>query len=262
MSTPRWSVARAVRAIEGALDGRTHALLTLSEHEEAEAPRARPTERVRPIIDLRDFTPLSEVDRRAARLELGWHNDERIHLCVGRLCPGKPQRALAQAWRKHAGPGDRLLLVGDGEDRPAIEGLAGDNIELLGWRNDMARLMGAADALLVPSLGEGFSLVILEALACGTPVFSTSVGGSEIIAAGDGRIVTTAEEVVRAALASPLTPASAEDRVTRAERHHTFASLDTVAEEFLAIYHRTAGRDRSTIDLREETADRPAESAH
>lgn len=255
LSTQRRLVARAVRTIESRLDRRTHTLLTLSEHEEAEAPRVRRTERVRPIVDLGDFGPMSDRDRRAARLELGWHRGERIHLCVGELSARKNQVALAQAWHKHAGGNDRLVLVGDGAQRAEIEDLCADNIDLLGWRNDIGRLMGAADSLLVSSLGEGFSLVILEALATGLPVFSTSVGGSEIITGDDGRIVTTAEEVVRAVLASPLPAHTHEDRMARAQRHRSAASVETVADEFIDIYHRTAGRGSAVIDLRPEASD-------
>jgi len=74
-------------------------------------------------------------------------------------------------------PECRLVIVGDGEQRPALEGLVGDHVELLGWRNDIARLMAAADSLVVPSLGEGFSLVILEALASGCFPLGTYFAG-------------------------------------------------------------------------------------
>ncbi|MDW3220185.1 MAG: sugar transferase [Acidimicrobiales bacterium] len=251
LSTRRTVVKKMVQTIERRLDRRTHTLLTLSEHEEAEAPKARTTERVRPIVNLAGFEPMAEVDRIEARLEVGWAKDERIHVCVGELSHRKNQLALAQAWKRHAGERDRLVFIGDGALRAQIEHLSSDRIQLLGWRNDIARLMGAADSLVVPSLGEGFSLVILEALATGLPVFSTSIGGTEIIAMDDGRVVTTPEEVVRAAIASPLPDGDHDERIARAQRHQSAASLETVADEFIEIYAKAVGREQDIVDLTE-----------
>ena len=251
LSTRRKTVKRAVQAIESRLDRRTHTLLTLSEHEAAEAPKARQAERVRPIVDLTGFEPMGEKERIETRLELGWGRDERIHICVGELSHRKNQLALATAWKKHAGDPDRLVFIGDGAERGAIESLCSDRIQLLGWRNDCNRLMGAADSLVVPSLGEGFSLVILEALATGLPVFSTSIGGTEIIASDDGRVVTTPEEVVRAAIASRLPDGTHDERHARAHRHQTAASLETVADEFIEIYAKAVGRTHDIVDLRD-----------
>ncbi|GJM39157.1 MAG: hypothetical protein DHS20C19_25240 [Acidimicrobiales bacterium] len=256
LSTRRTVVKKMVQTIERRLDRRTHTLLTLSEHEEAQAPKARTTERVRPIVNLAGFEPMAEVDRIEARLELGWAKDERIHVCVGELSHRKNQLALAQAWKRHADDRDRLVFIGDGSLRAQIEHLSSDRIQLLGWRNDIARLMGAADSLVVPSLGEGFSLVILEALATGLPVFSTSIGGTEIIASDDGRVVTTPEEVVRAAIASRLPDGDHDERIARAQRHQSAASLETVADEFIEIYAKAVGREQDIVDLTElESAD-------
>jgi len=258
LSTRRKSVKKVVQAIERRLDRRTHTLLTLSEHEAAEAPKARSAERVRPIVDLTGFEPMAETDRIKMRLELGWGKDERIHICVGELSHRKNQLALATAWKKHAGERDRLVFIGDGAIRESIEGLCSDRIQLLGWREDVSHIMGAADALVVPSLGEGFSLVILEALATGLAVFSTSIGGTEIIANDDGRVCITPEEVVRAAIASGLPDGTAEERRARALRHQTAASLETVADEFIEIYARAVGREHDIVDLRETEDDKQA----
>lgn len=62
-------------------------MLTLSEHEAAEAPNARQAERVRPIVDLTGFEPMVEKERLETRLELGWGKAERIHICVGETQP-------------------------------------------------------------------------------------------------------------------------------------------------------------------------------
>ncbi len=240
-STRRRVSARAVRSIEHALDGRADVLLTLSEQEAADAPRRRPSERVRPIVDLSPFGPLPDVERRGARLEYGWAPDQRVHLCVGELSHRKNQIPLATAWRRLAGPSDRLVFVGDGPAREAVEE-TDERVLILGWREDIPRLMAAADTLVVPSLGEGFSLVILEALASGLPVFTTPVGGSEAIHDNDGAIRGSVNDVVRAAVSSTLPDCEPVDRVLRAQRHQESASVDTVADDFVGIYLRTLDR--------------------
>jgi N-acetyl-alpha-D-glucosaminyl L-malate synthase BshA len=76
----------------------------------------------------------------------------------------------------------KLLLVGDGPERPKAEWLAGthsvsDDVLFMGKQNDMAPLLSIADILLLPSENESFGLVALEAMACEVPVIATRVGG-------------------------------------------------------------------------------------
>jgi N-acetyl-alpha-D-glucosaminyl L-malate synthase BshA len=76
----------------------------------------------------------------------------------------------------------KLLLVGDGPDRPKAEwlaetqGVSGD-VLFLGKQSDMAPLLSIADVLLLPSENESFGLVALEAMACEVPVVATRIGG-------------------------------------------------------------------------------------
>ncbi|RPI05662.1 MAG: glycosyltransferase [Zetaproteobacteria bacterium] len=76
----------------------------------------------------------------------------------------------------------RLLLIGDGQDRPEALHLAetfgvkGDVI-FLGKQDDVESLLAVADLLLLPSADEAFGLAALEGMSCGVPVVATSVGG-------------------------------------------------------------------------------------
>jgi glycosyltransferase involved in cell wall biosynthesis len=77
----------------------------------------------------------------------------------------------------------RLLIVGDGPCRAELEHLINElglssRVHLLGERDDIPRVLRALDIFTLPSLGEGISNVILEAMATGLPVVATRVGGN------------------------------------------------------------------------------------
>lgn len=76
----------------------------------------------------------------------------------------------------------RLILVGDGPDRSECERLCRelnlcDKVKFLGKQEGLVEIMNASDLFLIPSQSESFGLAALEAMACGLPVVSSSVGG-------------------------------------------------------------------------------------
>jgi N-acetyl-alpha-D-glucosaminyl L-malate synthase BshA len=84
----------------------------------------------------------------------------------------------------------RLLMVGDGPERPKAEWLANthgvaEDVTFVGKQNDMSQFLATADILLLPSELESFGLVALEAMACEVPVIATRVGGiPEVVRSG------------------------------------------------------------------------------
>ena len=77
----------------------------------------------------------------------------------------------------------KLLLVGDGPERPKAEWLAetqgvSQDVLFVGKQSDMAPFLSIADILLLPSENESFGLVALEAMACEVPVIATRIGGT------------------------------------------------------------------------------------
>ena len=108
---------------------------------------------------------------------------------VARLSPEKDVATLIHAV-KHAsqllGPQQAALsleIVGDGPTRPQLESLSrslglGDTIRFLGERSDIPLLLANASMFVLPSLTEGISLTLLEAMARGLPVVATRVGGN------------------------------------------------------------------------------------
>jgi sugar transferase (PEP-CTERM/EpsH1 system associated) len=102
------------------------------------------------------------------------------------------QPALRQSWR--------LVMVGDGPLREqALQVLAGAGVADLAWlpgeRRDVPEIMQSLSCFVLPSLAEGISNTILEAMACGLPVVATAVGGNaELVAAGrTGEVVPAAD---------------------------------------------------------------------
>ncbi|MEO0966718.1 MAG: glycosyltransferase, partial [Planctomycetota bacterium] len=87
-------------------------------------------------------------------------------------------------------PDARLVLVGDGDLRPALEQAAwdhgvADHTLFAGVRDDVHALMPGADVFLLSSLSEGISVTLLEAMAAALPVVATDVGGNpEVVAHG------------------------------------------------------------------------------
>lgn len=101
-------------------------------------------------------------------------------LMVGALTPNKNQRlaiALLAAW-----PDAELTLVGDGEEGPALRTLAAqlgvaERVHWMGWQSDTGRFYRESDVCLLLSQHEAAPFVLLEAMACGTPVVAARVGG-------------------------------------------------------------------------------------
>ncbi len=116
-------------------------------------------------------------------------------LAVGHLVPVKAQDLIIGALPLL--PGVRLVLAGDGPDRAKLEALAlelqvGDRVTFLGAvpQAQLRGHYGAADALVLSSSREGWANVLLEAMACGTPVVASRVYGTpEVVAAPEAGVL-------------------------------------------------------------------------
>lgn len=171
-------------------------------------------------------------------------------LCVGRLIPIKGHlvllRALAQARARV--PGVALDVAGRGPLEPALKayvrelGLE-DAVRFLGFVSPVQRAIEDAAVVVVPSLGEGFGMVALEAMERARPVIASSVGGlPEIVADGETGIVVApadadalAEAIVD--LAGDLSRAAALGRAGRARALAEFTP-DRCVERVEALYAR------------------------
>jgi glycosyltransferase involved in cell wall biosynthesis len=164
-----------------------------------------PPEKIRVMrngVDLALFRP---QDKEAARADLKLSG--RVLLSVGHLIERKGHDLIIRALPQL--PGTQLVIAGEGPLGGALARLAGDlgvadRVRFVGSvpQRDLARLYSAADILVLASSREGWANVLLEAMACGTPVVASNVWGTpEVVAspeAGELLDERTPEAIVRA----------------------------------------------------------------
>ena len=138
---------------------------------------------VKNCIDLQMIDHI-KVGRQDARLRLGLSEDEIVFGTVGRLALTKGQSYLIEAFaqvREYL-PASRLVILGQGPLLQALEKTAKDLgvlpwILFAGYRNDVFELLKGFDVFVLPSLAEGLSIALLEAMAMRLPVIASHVGG-------------------------------------------------------------------------------------
>jgi glycosyltransferase involved in cell wall biosynthesis len=170
--------------------------------------------------------------------------DAPLILTVGRLAPQKDYTTLLSVAAEVANdePGAVFAVVGDGPLRESLQARIDGEclpVQLLGHRNDVADLLGAADVFLLTSHWEARALVVQEALQVGVPVVATAVGGvPELV--GEAAVLTfpgdtqgLAAGVLRV-LAEPHTAARL--RTKGLELASGWPDEDEVARNLLGIY--------------------------
>jgi glycosyltransferase involved in cell wall biosynthesis len=146
-----------------------------------------PPEKVTTIyngIQLNEFVSPAQASTEL-RGSLGLAPDDFVIVSTGRMHPQKDYSTLLDAVSHLAieYPSFKLLLVGDGPLKPALEQFAqnlsvSDHVIFTGQRDDIAAILQAADLYVSSSLWEGTSISILEAMASALPIIATGVGGT------------------------------------------------------------------------------------
>ena len=191
--------------------------------------------------------PEPRLSRPRVRSELGLADDDLVVMTVARFTPQKGHaRLLAAAAQIMVRRTDiRLLLVGDGPEREAMERLAEElgiaaSVRFLGERTDVADLMGAADLFVLASLFEGLPLVVLEAMASGLPVVASRIGGTaEALGSDYPWLVGGDDETALAnAIGSALEDTSARRKLGKRNRQRFEAEFkaERMAAETAALY--------------------------
>jgi glycosyltransferase involved in cell wall biosynthesis len=128
---------------------------------------------------------------------------EPLFLAVGRLVPHKRFDVLLRLWeRVRPLTGGRLVVLGEGPERPRLTAMAGPGVSLPGWVGDEERdrLLGKAWLLLHPASVEGWGLVVMEAAARETPTLAFDVAGlrDSVVHGRTGTLVRSEDEFAAA----------------------------------------------------------------
>lgn len=198
-------------------------------------------------VDLQLFQP---VDRDAARNALGL--TQFTLLTVGHLVPVKGQELIIAALPMLAGV--QLLIAGNGPDRKKLEDLArhlnvADRVRFLGAlpQAELKNYYGAADALVLASSREGWANVLLEAMACGTPVIASKVWGTpEVVAAPEAGMLMAERTPNGLVQAVHALRAHYPDRAATRRYAERFSWDDTTAGQ-VQLFQRILAKDRACV---------------
>lgn len=199
-------------------------------------------------LDRDRFRPFGHTQLRSQlSRELGFDMPDNAPLlaCVGALIERKGQGIAIAALRDI--PGARLVLIGKGEDEARLRALASsegvaDRVHFAGSIDHdlMPLLLSASDVMVLPTVSEGLANAWVEALACGTPVVTSDVGGARELITCDtaGRLVERNWQAVAAGINAVLNNPPAREAVAALTDHF---SWDANAQGLAAHYERLAG---------------------
>jgi glycosyltransferase involved in cell wall biosynthesis len=187
------------------------------------------------------------------REELGGGRQGPLILTPARLDAQKGHRTLFEAIPQV--PDATFVLAGEGPEREALEALAAqlgiaDRVHFLGRREDVPELLAACDVFALPSLYEGSSLAVLEAMAARIPIVSSAIGGTEELIE-DGRsgllVAPGDSEALAAALRRVLgDPGLRKSLATHArERVEAGLTREATASQVTGVYRELLGEPPS-----------------
>ena len=204
-------------------------------------------------VDAQRFHPrLKPAARQAIRARLGIPDEALVHLYVGSGFERKGVPQLIQAMR---GARQHMHLVIVGADRKsgiyqsqaASAGLGGQ-VHFAGPQKDIEHWYAMADCFVLPTLYDPFPNAIMEAMASGLPVItSTQCGAAELVGPGQcGWICDALDVATLGRFLRELTPATAADMGSRARALAERFTPENMADQLTALYRNLSGTDSHT----------------
>lgn len=203
-------------------------------------------------VDVRRYR--RPVDRDAVRRGLALPDGARVMAVVATFKRQKGHRFLLEAAAPVVErlPDLHILLIGDGELRGELEAQARAagleaHVHFLGSRQDVPDLLAASDCFVLPSLWEGLSMALVEAMASGLPVIATAVSGTnQVMIAGETGLLVPPGDAARlgdAMLRLLSDPGRASEMGAAARRQvESYFSARKQAEDHIALYRREQRR--------------------
>jgi glycosyltransferase involved in cell wall biosynthesis len=209
-----------------------------------------PSERIVVVHSGIDLDAARTTSAFGVRSRLGLPEDAQVAVTVGALVPHKDHGTLLHTARRLADrfPNLHWVLAGEGELRGVLEwlrdqlGLA-DRVHFLGQVPEPEGLIGEADLFVMSSREEGLGTSVLDAMARGIPVASTTAGGlGEMLGGGAGLLVPPANpealaDAIARILGDPALRSALVDRAGEAVQHFT---AERMAGEVLTVYRSCA----------------------
>ncbi len=204
-------------------------------------------------VDTSLFAPPTLNERRALKEHL-WGGEFPVVVTVGRLIRDLGTELLVQAWSlvTRVIPEATLIIVGSGEEEGHLKQLAKDlgverAVQFLGMRTNVSDILKASDLFVQPSIREGMSNALLEAMSTGLPVIASAVGGSlEMIEDGVSGVLFDRRDPARLAQLildvlhnqSKATGLGQSARTSIVKKY----SKHTIAQQYLALYQKLVNR--------------------
>ncbi len=191
------------------------------------------------------------------RSELSLRPEQPVLLVLARIMANKGHRFLIEAAPRILSefPNTHFVFAGAPDEVAPLQQLIeqlnlSDKFSFPGFRSDIPNLLGSSDMLVLPSLAEGFSVTLVEALAAGLPIVATRVGGAaEIIVDGEtGYLVPPADAPALAeAVLRALRLNAAEHEVMRTKAMALAQEFTTqvMGQKMAALYARVAAYTQS-----------------
>lgn len=179
----------------------------------------------------------------ALRQHLGLADDVPLVGTAGRLVPIKDIGTLLGAIARV--PGVHLALLGDGEERAALEARTAalglrDRVHFTGWWHDMPAALADIDVAVLSSLNEGTPVTLIEAAACGRPAVATDVGGvrSVVVDGVTGLVVPPSDPAALAGAIEAVLgdPARAAAMGAAGRARSDLFSADRLVRDISALY--------------------------
>jgi sugar transferase (PEP-CTERM/EpsH1 system associated) len=203
-------------------------------------------------VDTRQYRR-DRAARQRFRAELGIHDHEFVIGCVGRMSPVKDHATMLRATEIFGRSSQRwrLLLAGDGPERAKLENQVAcsdvlrGRVTFLGTTDNVAELLNALDVYVLPSIIEGISNSLLEAMATGVPVVATRTGGTpEVVGTQQSGILVpvTAPGPLAESLTYLYQGPGERSRLGAAGQHRVkdAFSLDSMVRKYEELYCRLA----------------------
>lgn len=190
--------------------------------------------------------------------------EQKLIGMIGRLRAEKGNRYFIQAAQeilRHM-PNARFVLVGEGEERAQLEPLAQElglreKLHFAGFVNDVQAALNACDVVVIPSLREGFGLILAEAMAAGRPIVATRVGGMMEMAQHEQQLLfvppansaALAQAALRLLQDQSLATRLAEAARTHSENFSIEKNVAALEALYSKLVSRQEARDRARSNL-------------